>query len=419
MALLSELVASLAGFDGMPSHTVAAALFGAALSLLVGYIWKSLQTRATAIKVPGEATITRPPGEKSALGFDAMGEIEPLVNLDWKAERPERIYKFADKYNLTMGLRKTTINTITRIDQQYVERIAERKRILEQYPGALGCQLSAEAMVRELYSFLLTHYLPRRYPTVFVLDADAGELHNRILDERLPTVPPTDILAALRTIALVVDEDFLMLLPSSDGDGYSLQAFVWLYPVGFDPVDKLGIKLRDAHGPVPGYKQHMQLSMDRYFERLTPGRVVDRVNWAVATNSSLCERGEYHLYSDDQVSVLSAADIDLDDTWVRCELQTLFGLSTSGGRILSVHLYLYPIREIKQVGLAEAMIRATDGYGLGNAPAFARYKRTPVWGDVVKAYLRSDEDLDADQLLLKRACEAGAQKTEETEAHTR
>lgn len=35
--------------------------------------------------------------------FEELGPIEALDKLDWKTEVPERIYKFADKYNLTMG----------------------------------------------------------------------------------------------------------------------------------------------------------------------------------------------------------------------------------------------------------------------------------------------------------------------------
>ncbi|KKY20774.1 hypothetical protein UCRPC4_g04046 [Phaeomoniella chlamydospora] len=320
-------------------------------------------------------------------GFASMGEIQPLGDLDWKSTQPERIYKFADKYNLTMGLQNTTVNTITRMDQQYLERMVEREKILEMYPGALGCLDSAIDMTNELYSYLMTTYLPQRYPTMFKLCSKSSTLHNLVKNEHLCLVPPADPIQSLRDIALTVDEDFLMLLPSPDGDGYSLQSFVWCYPVGFDPQDKLGMKLRDAHGPVPSYKDKLEASMDRYFARLQPPRVVQRVNWAVATNSALCERGEYHLYADDQVSTQS--DVDLNDTWVRCELQTLFALPKSGGRILSVHLYLYPIQEIKDVGLAEDMCRAIDGYGAGNASGFSRYKRVPVWGDKVKEFLRS------------------------------
>lgn len=397
MTLLDLVAPTLSGGTANPAVVLAlAALVGA----LAWVVLRSLVRPSPSAKAT--TSDEKAPSSSDDTGYDSMGPIEPLSDLDHATEKPERIYKFADRYNLTMGLRKTTVNTITRIDQQYVERIGERKKILEQYPGALGCVPSGEPMVRDFYSFLVTHYLPKRYPTCFAL-GEKG-LHNKILDEHLSLTPPSDIIEVLRVIALTVDEDFLMLQPDADGDGYALTAFVWMYPVGFDPVDKLGIKLRDAHGPVPGYKQHLQMSMERYFNRLTPGRVVDRINWAVATNASLCERGEYHLYDDDgeaghgdtAADVADAGlakEVDIDDTWVRCELQTLFALPRHDARILSVHLYLYPLREIKQVGLADVMTRAIDGYGKGNAPGFARYKRIPVWGDAVKAYLASDEDL--------------------------
>ncbi|EXJ88121.1 hypothetical protein A1O1_05049 [Capronia coronata CBS 617.96] len=316
-----------------------------------------------------------------------MGVIDPLTDFDWANTEPDRIYKFNDTYHLTMGLRNTTINTIVHMDQQYLERMVERESIINKYPGALDCLPSARPMVDELYSYLVTEYLPKRFPTMFRLSPSTESLQNLVKDEHLPLDPPSDVQKTLRLMSLNVDEDFLMLLPSPDGDGHSLQAFVWCYPVGFDPQAKKGLKLREAHAPVPSYGKVLETSMDRYFARLQPGKVVERVNWAVATNSSLCERGEYHLYSDDQVS--TATDIDLDDTWVRCELQTLFALPKTGGRILSVHLYLYPIKEIKAVGLAEEMCRAIDGYGKGNAGGFSRYKRVPVWGETVKAFLRS------------------------------
>ncbi|KAI0130407.1 hypothetical protein BJ170DRAFT_314229 [Xylariales sp. AK1849] len=320
--------------------------------------------------------------------FDCMGNIHSLDTLEWEKEKPERVYSFADKYNLTMGVKKTDINWITRMDQQYAERIEERRKILEQYPGALGCidRAPAADTVNELYIFIFTHYLPKRYPSIFRINTKTATCNNMILNEKYPLTPPADPMVTLRHLALAVDEDFLMLLPSPDGDGYSLQAFTWLYPVGFDPQDKLGKTLAELHGPVPSYREHLQKSMDRYFGRVAPGTVVNRVNWAVATSSTLCERGEYHLYSEDQVS--STTEIDLDDTWVRCELQTLFALP-GGGKVLSVHLYLYPIREIKDAGLTEEMCRAIDGFGAGNAAGFSLYKRVPVWGETVKQFLRS------------------------------
>ncbi|KAI4181529.1 MAG: hypothetical protein LQ346_006758 [Caloplaca aetnensis] len=284
-----------------------------------------------------------------------------------------------------MGLQKTDINGIVHIDRTYAERVEARQDIVRQYPGALGCLDSGVDTVNELYEFLMHEYLPHRYPTMFRLSLPAGTVQNLITSETLPLTAPADRYETLRIINRAVDEDFLMMLPSPDGDGHSLQAFVWAYPVGFDPQSKLGLKLRELHKPVPGYKEKLASSMDRYFGNLEPGKVMDRyfgnlepgkvmyrVNFALATNDNLCERGEYHLYPGQEPT---ETDFDLEECYVRCELQTLFALPKSGGKVLSVHLYLYPLREIKDVGLGMQMAEAIDGLKLGNVPGFHRYKR--------------------------------------------
>ena len=270
------------------------------------------------------------------------------------------------------GLQKTDINDIIHIDSLYAKRMKARQDIVRQYPGALDCLDSAVDMLNELYEFLVQDYLPQRYPTIFHLNVSAGTVENLVTSERLPLAAPLDRYETLRRINRNVDEDFLMLLPSLDGDGYTLQSFVWAYPVGFDPQSKLGIKLRDAHQPVPGYKEKLARSMDRYFSSLEPGNVKYRVNWTIATNANLCERGEYHLAPGQEPT---ETEFELEECRVRCELQTLFALPKSGGRILSVHLYLYTLQEIKDVGLGPEMVEAIDGFKYGNVPGFHRYKR--------------------------------------------
>ena len=270
------------------------------------------------------------------------------------------------------GLQKTDVNGITYIDKLYPERIKARQDIVDQYPGAVDCMDSGVSMLNELYEFLVQEYLPQRYPTMFRLDKDAAVVENVVTGERLPLAAPADRNDTLRRINRNVEEDFLMMLPSPDGDGYNLQAFVWAYPVGFDPQSKLGIKLRDAHGPVPGYKEKLERSMDRYLGAMEPGNIKYRYNWALATNDNLCERGEYHLAPGQEPT---QTHFELDDCRVRCERQTVFALPKSGGKILSVHLYLYPLQEIKDVGLGPEMVQAIDGFNKGNAPGFHHYKR--------------------------------------------
>ena len=258
------------------------------------------------------------------------------------------------------------------MDSLYAERIIARQDIIRQYPGAVGCLDTGVGMLNELYEFLVQEFLPQRFPTIFRLDCSTETVKNLVTKENLPLMAPADRYETLKTLNRNVDEDFLMLLPSPDRDGYSLQSFVWAYPVGFDPQSKLGMKLRDAHQPVPGYNEKLAPSMDRYFSNLEPGNVKSRVNWALATNDNLCERGEYHLYPGQEPT---ETEFDLENCHVRCELQTLFALPKSGGRILSVHLYLYPLQEIKDVGLGSEMAEAIDGFKNGNVPGFYRYKR--------------------------------------------
>lgn len=258
------------------------------------------------------------------------------------------------------------------MDDTYLERMEARKEIVRQDPGALDCMDSGLEMLAELYEYLMQVYLPDRYPTMFQRNPSTNTVSNVITGEVMPTAVPADRHEALSIINRNVDEDFLMLLPAPDGDGYSLQAFVWAYPVGFNPQSKKGMKLRDAHRPVPGYKDKIEASMDRYFAKLQPGNVMYRVNWAVATNDNLCESGEYHLAPG---QVPKETEFDLQNCYVRCELQTLFALPKSGGRILSVHLYLYPLQEIKDVGLAGEMYEAIEGLKKGNVPGFHLYKR--------------------------------------------
>jgi Protein of unknown function (DUF3445) len=170
------------------------------------------------------------------------------------------------------------------MDKQYVERMTERQKILDTHPNALKYLPNAVPMVNELYDYFITEYLLKRYPTIFKLTPTY--LLNNLTQDKLPVTTPLDPIEALRLLALNIDEDFLMLLPAPDGDGYSLQSFVWCYPVGFDAGDKLRLKLREAYKPVPHYKDKLQQSMDRYFGKLEVGRVVFRVN--VSFPSLLC-----------------------------------------------------------------------------------------------------------------------------------
>lgn len=155
----------------------------------------------------------------------------------------------------------------------------------------LGAEDCVKAAVDEFYTWLMGSYLPTRFPRMFKVLPAVGEkpsyLHNLATDDRIPLQPAENPVETLRALGGLVEDDFLFLLPSEDGDGYTLKGFVTCFPSGFDTRKKLNLKLRDIHKPVPNYKQKLEKSMDRFFQRLKTGTFVKRAN--VSTPALPCQ----------------------------------------------------------------------------------------------------------------------------------
>ncbi|PYH45443.1 heme-dependent oxidative N-demethylase family protein [Aspergillus saccharolyticus JOP 1030-1] len=370
-------------------------------------------------------------------GENEYPPIEPLHQFDWETTEPLQFRPFKAKYHLTMALSNLDISTLIPIDKTYKTRLAYRQSLLTRHPSVvIGVTPSGEkegslvhAAIRELYDFVLGVYLPTRYPGVFDLvdsprsaavDEKRGEgraetsekqpqhLHNRITDRLVATKCPASAREALETLGTVVDEDFLILLPvsqvdppsaedshaaaaaSEEEDSYTLQAYTTFYPAGFDTREKLGRTLSAIHDPVPRYKEKLEKSMDRFFARLEVGRFVQRVNWSVTTGTELFAAfGGVHGDAPGKGGgVLRAEELDIDDTFLRCERQTLHRLPHTKALVFTFHTYTYPIRIIKEEGHGEELAQAIDGLRRGSVPEMWWYKRGSVWGEAVQAYLR-------------------------------
>lgn len=193
-----------------------------------------------------------------------------------------------------------TASDLIQIDKNYLNRITLRKQIIADHPSTvLGANDAVQPAVNELYTWLMTTYLPTRFPRLFALtsspaptptpsthpiDAKPNPTHppthllNTATHDIYPLSPPATTLSTLRILGCALEDDLLFLLPSPDGDGYTLQGFVTCFPSGFDTSRKFGLKLREIHAPVPGYAEKLARSMDRWFERLRVGTFVRRRN---------------------------------------------------------------------------------------------------------------------------------------------
>lgn len=168
------------------------------------------------------------------------------------------------------------MSQLIEMDWHYLERIQLRRDLMTQYPEVvLAADSSIKPAMDEFYIWIFGVYL--RMFRKDMVDSQPV-VRNLITSETLTLSPPSEPLEALRALGAHLNDDFLFMLPSSDGEEYRLRGFVTCFPSGFNTRKKLGMSLRQIHTPVPGYKQKIGLSMDRFSERLEVGKFVQRAN---------------------------------------------------------------------------------------------------------------------------------------------
>lgn len=218
-------------------------------------------------------------------------------------------------YRLTMGLASLNPSQWIQIDSGYSERIAKRRKLIETYPMVVnGFQPEMVPAIEELYEYLLGYYLPRRYPGLFrVMNRKSDKarkeesvFQNLVTGDLHPVMPRTKSLSAigsewidavnslLRAIGTTIEDDILMLLPDTllpNGSGnpeYKMRALCTCFPSGFNAPGFLGKPLASIHAPVPGYKEKLQMSMDRFFAKILVGKPWRRWNWTITMHDELC-----------------------------------------------------------------------------------------------------------------------------------
>lgn len=172
------------------------------------------------------------------------------------------------------GIQNDTISNLITVDSQYLERTTLRRHVISEYNDTVhGYIPGSEAAVYELYSYILTHQLPKRFPALFKVQS--GEFHNLVTGKTSPANPPKDPRLCLRILAETIEEDVFLL--KDTGTTHVCMAFVCCFPAGFNPSEKLGADLTKIHTPVPHYEK-IGPSMERYFRRIKPGQLVRRMN---------------------------------------------------------------------------------------------------------------------------------------------
>ncbi|KAK2014634.1 hypothetical protein LZ32DRAFT_528174 [Colletotrichum eremochloae] len=312
-------------------------------------------------------------------------DIQPLNEFDWRRHNPIGFRSFKPIYHITMAIQASSPEDLIIFDKAYLDRVTNRRKILKEnttkVAGALPEGIPA---LHETWTYLLSEYLPMRYPTMFSLSEDRATFQNHITNISLPTTPPEDPHTALQALGETVEDDMFLLVETPEG--HRAVAFVCCHPAGFDPSDKLGKLMKDIHQPVPSYDK-IGASMERFFSRLQVGKSVKRTNWSVSTHDRLFSPNDLHIYDGDKVE--ECENVDISKACLRQELQTLTRLPETGAILFSFKTYLTPIEQIKKEGFGPELADAIEGLKHGNAPDMWVYKGAVRWGKSVCEYLRS------------------------------
>ncbi|KAK1985242.1 hypothetical protein LZ30DRAFT_584585 [Colletotrichum cereale] len=315
----------------------------------------------------------------------SRADVEPLNEFDWRRNDPIKHRSFKPVYHITMSIQASSPDDLIIFDKAYLDRVRNRRQILKENTSKVaGVVPEGIPALHETWTYLLSGYLPTRYPTMFSLSEDRTIFQNHITNVSLPTTPPEDPDFALQALGETVEDDMFLLVETPEG--HRAVAFVCCHPAGFDPSDKLGKLMKDIHQPVPSYDK-IGASMERFFSRLQVGKSVKRMNWSVSTHDKLYSPSDLHIYDGDKVE--EGEDVDPSKACLRQELQTVTRLPETGAILFSFKTYLTPIEQIKKEGLGLQLADAIEGLKSGNAPGMWVYKGASRWGKSVCEYLRS------------------------------
>jgi hypothetical protein len=162
-----------------------------------------------------------------------------------------------------LGLQSCSFDDLVLMDKTYESKIRLRRELIEKHSGdIIGFNPVARDAVQELYEWLFSTYLPRRFPTAFVIEKVEGEkrmssVTRNLLNQEILSHLAPEPKECLRMIGRHIDCDFSILLPQADPNAkpiraeptpepknvYHLHAFIVAFPSGFTTAKKLGLPL--------------------------------------------------------------------------------------------------------------------------------------------------------------------------------
>jgi alpha-1,2-mannosyltransferase len=313
----------------------------------------------------------------------------PSAYPNWSIETtnplPYRPFKYGPDYFVTMGICRLDWNDWIEIDNQWIRYHNVKLARLTGERASRLCKTAPEAYDAALETMeLLSEYLVCRYPSLFEFESSSTQKQIRI--KATGEIYPIQSDDPLKCAAFLIQDDLAMMIEGDDGQ-YYLKAGAIPLPGFWRLEDKFNMSLTEIHtsGNVPKFREKLQQSMERFFQKMMPEHPVVRYNYSIQTDGELAWSSS--VGSEDTFGIGrkdARQNPPIENIHFRSERQVLRRLPRSGAILFTIRTYFLPIIDIAQ----EPGVPGRLASALRSWPdEVVRHKGRKVYEDVLLKYL--------------------------------
>jgi hypothetical protein len=244
----------------------------------------------------------------------------------------------------------------------------------ERFPDVFVAELDSLEAQKEVLDLFLD-FLPKRYPDLYVYDAQAQTIHVNMLDQTFAIADYYDH-RPLELCERIVQEDLILMRPprsTDDFDSFAMAAAAVVF--SFDGLpEKLGRPIEFLHAPVPGFEEHLRKTLNLTFDRIlkveTP---LWRNNWGLSPSADL----DKPLYGSNEAREHRTVPLSPEkvrDIFLKVEYQTIRRLPTTGYLLFTVKTMADPLYSLEELPNAARCLAASIR---GMSPSMRAYKGIP------------------------------------------
>lgn len=258
-----------------------------------------------------------------------------------------------DRGRLRLGLRPIKISEWIQYEEDYSQRIREKKELIAaEHKRVLDTLNDSLVAQQELLSLLIEHL--QHY------HADRFEINNIQISSLADneTYTKSDYEDCPLELASYLIPDDICILEKTKND-FRLVAASVCAPTWWELSEKIGKPLSKIHSPIANLEEKIGRMIRHFLQNLTSDDCYQRSNWFLSTRPDLCVFPDgFNMY--EELSNLNIENIDRQ-LYLRCERQSFRKLKNTGYIVFTINVYVSPINIVKEhKAIAEDLLIAMN-----------------------------------------------------------